>query len=97
MQAQQILQVRLAQLDELSSQLKDSDPDGSIWAQRYDENFPAKIARECGAGRFAVIDGTDFFQAVEIPLPQPDQALVECLTTRGGGYLRLSTNTAESP
>ena len=93
---QRLLQVRLAQVEELSPQLKAADPNGALWAQRYSENFPVRIARECGVAGFAVTAASDFHQAVEIPMPQENQPLIRCLTTRGAGYLRLSNLPPES-
>ena len=95
-QVRRILQVRLAQAEELAPQLKAADPDGSLWARRYNENFPVRIARECGVTRFEVTAASDFHQAVEIPMPQENHALIRCLTTRGAGYLRLSKLPPES-
>jgi len=95
-QPRRILQVRLAQAEELAPQLKAADPNGALWARRYDENFPVRIARECGVTGFAVTSGSDFHQAVEIPMTQDDQPLIRCLTTRGAGYLRLSNLPPES-
>lgn len=89
-----VLQVRLAQAEELSPQLKASDSTGAAWARRYEENLPSRTARECGATRFEVMAASDFFQAVRIPISQASEALLHCLVTRGGGYLRFSVMDA---
>lgn len=85
------LEVRLAQVEEISPQLRGADPTGSVWAGHFEENLPAKTARACGAGRFEVIHGSDFHQAVQMPAPDTTPALVQCMKSKGGGYLRLST------
>lgn len=84
------LEVRLAQPEELSPRLQAADPLGSAWARHYEENLPARVARECGVRRFDVRSASDFFQAVDIPASDSTEALARCLVARGGGYLRLS-------
>jgi hypothetical protein len=85
------LEVRLAQIEEVSPQLQGADPMGAVWAGHFRENLPAKTARACGAARFDVIDASDFHQAVQMPAPDATPALLHCMKARGGGYLRFAT------
>jgi hypothetical protein len=84
-------EVRLAQVGELPPQLQAADPAGAIWARHYEENLPAKTARACGAERFAAIAKSEFFQAVQIPVALATRSLVQCMKSKGGGYLRFAT------
>lgn len=95
-QAIAVLRLRLALPEELSPQLKASDPTGTRWAQRHEQNFPALVARKCGVSRFEVRQASDFFQAVDVSGSEATEARLQCIVDSGEGYLRLSILTSEA-
>lgn len=88
---QAYVQVRLAQTEEVPPQLRAADPMGTTWADHHSGNLPAKAARACGAARFDAVQGSDFFLAIQIPVAEASRPLLQCIRSKGGGYLRFST------
>jgi hypothetical protein len=83
------LEVRLAQVEELAPALQVADPTGSVWARHFSENLPARTARECGAERFEAESASDFHQSVRIPASIATPLFLDCMRSKGGGYLRF--------